>query len=274
MLIDVVKKGSTDRSIVLRAFDATGQPLTSLVFNSAGLSLWYRREGAARVDMTEVTLASLSAAHADGGFLHVGDGYYRIDIPDAAWATGANYVDFGGTATGAIFLGGRVRLVNIDHEDAAAFGMSRLDVAASTRASQASVDTVDAVADATLASALVTEGRLTATRAGYLDNLSGGAVATAAALAAVNALVAALENLSAAQVLTQVNAALDAAVPDSVPADGSRPSLRQAAYMQTQFLIERSVVGTTVTVRKPDGATTLFTLSLNSGTAPTSVTRV
>lgn len=45
------------------------------------------------------------------------------------------------------------------------------------------------------------EGRLTATRAGYLDNLSAGAVATASSIAALN-------NLSAAQVNEEVDTAL------------------------------------------------------------------
>ncbi len=71
------------------------------------------------------------------------------------------------------------------------------------------------------------EGRLTATRAGYLDNLSGGAVATAAALATVAgyldtevaailedtgttipAQIAALNNISPAQVNAEVDTAL------------------------------------------------------------------
>lgn len=78
--------------------------------------------------------------------------------------------------------------------------------------------------------------------------------------------------LSGADVLTQVNAALDAVIADSIPADGTRPSLRQAAYLNTQFLFERSVSGTTVTVKKVDGST-LFTLLLNDATTPTSITR-
>lgn len=62
-------------------------------------------------------------------------------------------------------------------------------------------------------------------------------------------------------------------IADSVPADGSRPSLTQAAYMISQFLMERSVASTTVTVRKPDGSTSLMTFTLNDATNPTSITR-
>jgi hypothetical protein len=48
----------------------------------------------------------------------IGNGKYRLDLPDAAFAAGANYVDFGGTVTGMIVLGGRVRLVDFDLESA------------------------------------------------------------------------------------------------------------------------------------------------------------
>lgn len=95
-------------------------------------------------------------------------------------------------------------------------------------------------------------------------------------IAATNSLaaaIAALNNVSAADVLAQVNTALTTAVADSVPADGSRPSIAQAAYMNTQFLLERTVTGTTLTVKKPDGSTTLFTITLNDATTPTSLTR-
>ena len=116
-LHDIVTKGSTDRSVVVHIMDsADGTPETGVVFNTSGIDLWYRREGAARTAITEATLAALTTAHADGGFLHVSDGDYRLDLPDAAFATGANYVDFGGTVTGMIVVGGRVRLVDYSLE--------------------------------------------------------------------------------------------------------------------------------------------------------------
>lgn len=119
MLHDIVKKGSTDRSVTVKIIDSTdGTPETAVVYNTSGIDLWYRREGAAKVSITEVTLAALTTAHADGGFLAVGDGSYRLDLPDAAFATGANYVDFGGTVSGMIVMGGRVRLTDFDLEAA------------------------------------------------------------------------------------------------------------------------------------------------------------
>jgi hypothetical protein len=67
--------------------------------------------------------------------------------------------------------------------------------------------------------------------------------------------------------------ALETTIADSIPADGTRPTVKQALYILTQFMLERAVSGTTVTVKKADGSTTLFTLTLNDGTTPTSITR-
>jgi hypothetical protein len=60
---------------------------------------------------------------------------------------------------------------------------------------------------------------------------------------------------------------------DSVPADGTRPTIAQALYTLTQFLTERSVSGTTMTVKKVDGSTALMTFTLNDAANPTSITR-
>lgn len=133
-LQDIVKKGSVDRSVPVYAFDnTTGLPVT-VAYNAAGIALWYRREGAAQTAITEATLASLTAAHTDGGFLVVGDGEHRLDLPDAAFASGANYVDYGGTVTGATLVGGRVKLIGTDLEDAVRGGMTALPNAAADAA--------------------------------------------------------------------------------------------------------------------------------------------
>jgi hypothetical protein len=70
-----------------------------------------------------------------------------------------------------------------------------------------------------------------------------------------------------------MNRSLTTTLADSIPADGTRPSAAQGIYMLTQFMLERAVSGTTCTVKKVDGSTSLFTLTLNDGTNPTSITR-
>lgn len=62
-------------------------------------------------------------------------------------------------------------------------------------------------------------------------------------------------------------------IPDSYAADGVQPTFAQAILAIQQFLMEKDVSSTTVTVKKPNGSTTAMTFTLNSPTAPTSITR-
>lgn len=134
-LLDIIKKGSTDRSVEIRIIDSgDGTPETGVLFNTSGIDLWYRREGAAKTSITEATLSALTDAHSDGGFLHISDGVYRLDLPDAAFATGANQVSVGGTVTGMVVIGGRVKLVNYDPEDTVRMGLTALPNAAADAA--------------------------------------------------------------------------------------------------------------------------------------------
>ena len=131
----VLKAGATSQSLVMRALDSTtGVPVTSLVFNSAGMDLQYRREGAAAVAITEVTLAALTTAYSSGGFLHIGAGYYRVDIPDAALASGVAGVLLFGSVTGAVFIGCYVQLVAYDPFDTVRLGLTALPNAAAEAA--------------------------------------------------------------------------------------------------------------------------------------------
>jgi hypothetical protein len=81
-----------------------------------------------------------------------------------------------------------------------------------------------------------------------------------------------MSNGMKAQVNTQVDIAFTTELPDSVSADGSFPTRDQALLEIIQFLQERAVSGTTVTVKKPDGSTSLMTFTLDAET-PTSITR-
>ncbi len=76
----------------------------------------------------------------------------------------------------------------------------------------------------------------------------------------------ALNDVSAADILTT-------ALSESYAADGSAPTLSQAIFAIQQFLQERSVNGATVTVRRLDGTNTAMTFTMDSDTAPTSISR-
>ena len=155
--------GSTDQSVVIRIIDSTdGTPETGVTFETSGLTLWYRRESGGKVTITPATLAAIDSAHSDGGIIHIGDGYYRLDPPDAAIASGVDGVMFGGAVTGMIVIGCYIQIV-------------------SEGASAAALQTVDDNVDTLIS-------RLTAARAGYIDKLNvSGTVAHSDAAATYQA---------------------------------------------------------------------------------------
>jgi len=88
-----IKAGSTDQTIYFHLVDITdGSDMTGLVYNSSGLKAYYVLNRAAAAQITLATLAAATTAHADGGFKEVDatnmPGVYRLDLPDAAVATG------------------------------------------------------------------------------------------------------------------------------------------------------------------------------------------
>lgn len=131
-----IKGGTLNVSVVIRIIDSTdGTPETGVVAATAGLAFNYRREGAATVAITTINnLALLTTAHTDGGILHIGDGYYRVDFQDAAFAAGATGVLLTGTATGMVVIGEYVELVAYDPADAVRLGLTSLPNAAADAA--------------------------------------------------------------------------------------------------------------------------------------------
>lgn len=130
-----IKAGTVDVSVIVRIIDSTdGTPETGVVFNTSGIDLQYRRELAASTAITEATLAALTTAHSDGGFLHIGNGYYRLDLPDAACAAGAVGVLVHGTVTGMVVIGCYIQLVAYDPFDTVRLGLTALPNAAAEAA--------------------------------------------------------------------------------------------------------------------------------------------
>jgi len=98
-----VFKGSTSHSFYFVLVDSTtGLPKTGVVYTDVTGS--YVRSRAARSAIPMVTLASASASFSSGGFILVDDtnqpGVYRLDVPDAAFATGVEEVVVTVKATG------------------------------------------------------------------------------------------------------------------------------------------------------------------------------
>ena len=102
---DGIRKGSADISVyVVIRKSADNTERTGLLYNSSGLKATYVRDGSAAQAITLAILASADAAHSDGGFIEVhstnAPGLYRLDVPDAAFASGADWVTVavGGTS--------------------------------------------------------------------------------------------------------------------------------------------------------------------------------
>jgi hypothetical protein len=91
-----VKAGATSVStdILIRS-KTDNTALTGLVWNTGGNIASYRRQGAARVAITLAT-QTVTGAYSSGGFVETDatnqPGLYRLDVPDAAFAAGVDYV--------------------------------------------------------------------------------------------------------------------------------------------------------------------------------------
>lgn len=122
----IITKGATDQSVQLYVVDnTTGLPATGLAYNSSGIDLWYRRAGAALTSITEAT-QTVSGAHSDGGFVHIANGNYRLDLPDAAVASGVDEVTVGGTITGYTVYPAIIQLTSVNLQDAVRGGLTAL----------------------------------------------------------------------------------------------------------------------------------------------------
>ena len=134
----IITAGSTNVSLYVYFVDddggtAPGEPTTGKLFSDieTGGSASYMRQGAARTDFTLVTLASASAAHTDGGFILVDDtnmpGLYRVDVPDATFATGVDFAVIQlvmASANNSIMRPLLVDLTDVDLRDSVRGGMT------------------------------------------------------------------------------------------------------------------------------------------------------
>jgi hypothetical protein len=112
-------------------------------------------------------------------------------------------------------------------------------------------------------------GSVTGAVGSVTGNVGGnvtGSVGSVTGLTASNLDATVSSRATPAQILTT-------ALTEAYAADGAAPTLTQAVMAIQQFLQEKAISGTTLTVKKLDGTTTAMTFTLDSDTAPTSVTR-
>lgn len=102
-----ISPNSTSRTISVKLRSSVnGKPKTGILYNSAGAVASYSRDGKTPTTFTLASLASPNAAYTSGGFAEVdpvsASGLYRVDLPNAAFTTGASYVMINIGFTGVI----------------------------------------------------------------------------------------------------------------------------------------------------------------------------
>lgn len=150
----IVTAGKTSVSTFVYFVDddsgtSPGEGTTGLLFSDieTGGSASYVRQGGARVDFTLVTLASASAAWAEGGFILVDDtnmpGLYRVDVPDAAFVSGVDQVAIDMVAAAGkntLMRPKEIDITNVDLRNATSAGLANLNATITSRQPSGAVD--------------------------------------------------------------------------------------------------------------------------------------
>lgn len=114
-----VFKGATDQTFYFKLVDsAAGTPETGLTI--ANIDATYTRNRAAAVKNDLTALAAADSAHADNKGIEVdgtnAPGLYRVDFPDAAFASGADKVILTVTCSGCDPAYLHINLVNVNNQ--------------------------------------------------------------------------------------------------------------------------------------------------------------
>lgn len=237
---------------------------------------------------TNSELATALAAADDAVLTAIGN----LNDPDAAAVASAVWSAVTRTLTAGtnIALAKGTGVTGFNDLDAGdvrdAVGMASADL--DTQLDALATSIADLPTNSELATALAAADDAVLLAIGDLNDPSASAIATAVWASATRTLSAlgftlgasdlAADTIGASELaesaITEiVNGVLTTVMTESYAADGSVPTLAQAVQEILQVLTESIISGTTWTVRRRDGSTTAVTLTLNSATEPTSVTR-
>lgn len=137
----IIKAGATSQTIYVEILDSTsttGGRKTGLVFNTSSLVAYYVLNGGSATAITLATLAAANSAYSSGGFKEVDatnmPGIYRLDLPDAAVASGPSVVVALKGATGMVQVSVEIQLFATNPQDSVRAGMTALPNAAAEAA--------------------------------------------------------------------------------------------------------------------------------------------
>ena len=180
-----VKKGSTDQTFYVFFGDsADGTPETGLTITDIDITYIRNQDTYVKADATALTAAD--DAHTDNYAFEVdatqAPGIYRIDFPDAAFATAADKVILAATCAGCSPCYIHCRLVDFDSQDGVRIGLTAMPNAAADAAGGLPVSDAGgldldalntAVADVLTDTGTTLPGTLT-TITGYVDLIDDG----------------------------------------------------------------------------------------------------
>ena len=213
-----------------------------------------------------VTISKNGAAFAApaGAVTEIANGWYKV-AGNATDTNTAGPIALHATAASADPFDDVVaQVVAYNPQDAVGLGLSRLDAAISSRMATFTLPT-------NFAALLISAGG----HIGNVDTLTtytGDTPQTGDCFARLGAPAGASISADIATKATPAQV-LTTALAESYAALHAAPTLSQIAFEIRALLAEKAVAGTTLTVNKIDGATAAETFTLNSATAPTSITR-
>lgn len=128
--IQVASTSQTINVFIQDSSSLTGEGLAGLAYNSDSLTAYYALPKAAAAVITLVTLAAITTAWSSGGFKEIDatnmPGWYRLDIPDAALASGRFVSIQLKGATNMAPLPIEIELTGWNNQDAVHGGMTAL----------------------------------------------------------------------------------------------------------------------------------------------------
>lgn len=129
--------GATDQTIdvfIMNNTSSTGSGLTGLVFNSAGLTCYYRKGATGTMISLSLVTQTVSGTHTDGGFAEIdvtnAPGMYRLDLSDTVVAAKPYVTVFIKGAANMAPLPVELQIVGYDPFDGTRLGLTALPNAA------------------------------------------------------------------------------------------------------------------------------------------------
>lgn len=251
-----VKAGSTSRReyvFVLDSTSTTGAGKAGIAYNAAGIKAYYVRPGGTATVISLVT-QTVTGAFSSGGWVEVDatnmPGVYRFDIPDAVFAASAEkaiVMVSGATGMAPIVL--EYDLVSYDPQDTVRLGLTALPNVASGSAG-----------------AIITSGTGTA----QLSVSSGAVTVGTINSNVITATSIATDAITAAKIATDAGNEIADAVLSRNVSNVETTAAEHTLCTTVLAMLENSISGTTLTIKRTDGSTThaTKTLTTNSGAIP------